>query len=201
VTEEIDLETRLAAAITDPDFEKLELAMREPDIFRALAIERQEIRHSNFFAFLLDPGENHGLGDILLRKFLRDIFADSRAQGRTLFDADLMDFSQVDVRREWRGMDTREVRQLRHGSVRTCHDFDRGLACCACCRPAKSGCITFSRKTPQRLMRRFTRALVMSSEGHLDLNFASYPLQIGGAHMSLAREQPATSRLVRLRYA
>jgi hypothetical protein len=36
VTEEIDLETRLAAAITDPDFEKLELAMREPDIFRAL---------------------------------------------------------------------------------------------------------------------------------------------------------------------
>lgn len=55
MTEEIDLETRLAAAITDPDFEKLELAMREPDIFRALAIERQEIRHSNFFAFLLDP--------------------------------------------------------------------------------------------------------------------------------------------------
>lgn len=105
VTEEIDLEGRLAAAITDPDFEKLELAMREPNIFRALAIERQEIRHSNFFAYLLDPGENHGLGEILLRKFLRDIFADTRAQGRTLFDADLMDFSQVDVRREWRGID------------------------------------------------------------------------------------------------
>ncbi|WP_284267025.1 PD-(D/E)XK nuclease family protein [Bradyrhizobium iriomotense] len=105
MTDEVDLETRLAAAITDPDFEKLELAMREPNIFRALAIERQEIRHSNFFAYLLDPGENHGLGDILLRKFLRDIFADSRAQGRTLFDADLMDFSDVDVRREWRGID------------------------------------------------------------------------------------------------
>jgi hypothetical protein len=105
VTEEIDLETRLAAAITDPDFEKLELAMREPNIFRALAIERHEIRHSNFFAYLLDPGENHGLGDILLRKFLRDIFGDSRAQGRSLFDADLMDFSQVDVRREWRDID------------------------------------------------------------------------------------------------
>ncbi|MBK3665080.1 PD-(D/E)XK nuclease family protein [Bradyrhizobium diazoefficiens] len=105
MSEEVDLETRLAAAITDPDFEKLELAMGDPNIFRALAIERQEIRHSNFFAYLLDPGENHGLGDILLRKFLRDIFADSRAQGRTLFDADLMDFSDVDVRREWRGID------------------------------------------------------------------------------------------------
>jgi PD-(D/E)XK nuclease superfamily len=105
VTEDVDLESRLAAAITDPDFEKLGLAMREPNIFRALAIERHEIRHSSFFAFLLDPGENHGLGDILLRKFLRDIFADNRAQGRTLFDADLMDFRQVDVRREWRNID------------------------------------------------------------------------------------------------
>jgi hypothetical protein len=105
VTEGIDVEKVLAAAITDPDFETLELAMREPNIFRALAIERQEIRHSNFFAFLLDPRENHGLGDILLRKFLRDIFADSRAQNRTLFDADLLDFRQVDVRREWRNID------------------------------------------------------------------------------------------------
>jgi PD-(D/E)XK nuclease superfamily len=105
VSEEIDLQGKLAAAITDPDFEMLELAMREVNIFRALAIERQEIRHSNFFAFLLDPRENHGLGDILLRKFLRDIFADTRAQNRTLFDADLLDFRQADVRREWRNID------------------------------------------------------------------------------------------------
>jgi hypothetical protein len=105
LTESVDVERALAAAITDPDFEMLELTMREPNIFRALAIERHEIRHSNFFAFLLDPRENHGLGDILLRKFLRDIFADSRAQNRTLFDADLLDFRQVDVRREWRNID------------------------------------------------------------------------------------------------
>ncbi|MFX4454750.1 PD-(D/E)XK nuclease family protein, partial [Acinetobacter baumannii] len=75
------------------------------NIFRALAVERHEIRHSNFFAFLLDPRENHGLGDILLRKFLRDIFSDRRADDRTLFDADLMDFRQVDVRREWKNID------------------------------------------------------------------------------------------------
>lgn len=105
MSDQINLEKRLAAAITDPDFEILELVMREANIFRALAIERYEIRHSNFFAYLLDPRENHGLGDILLRKFLRDIFADSRAQERTLFDADLMELRQVDVRREWRGID------------------------------------------------------------------------------------------------
>lgn len=74
------------------------------------------------------------------------------------------------------------------------------LAALVVVRP-RADAFTFSRKTPQRLMRRFTRALVMSSEGHLDLNFASCRVQIGGAHMCLAREQPATSRLVRLRYA
>ena len=103
--DEADIERGLAAAITDPDFESLELTLREPNLFRALAISRHEIRHSNFFAFLLDPRENHGLGDTLLRKFLRDIFSDSRAQNRKLFDADLMDFRQVEVRREWRNID------------------------------------------------------------------------------------------------
>ena len=105
MADEADIERGLAAAITDPDFESLELTLREPNLFRALAISRHEIRHSNFFAFLLDPRENHGLGDILLRKFLRDIFSDSRAQNRKLFDADLMDFRQVEVRRGWRNID------------------------------------------------------------------------------------------------
>lgn len=100
-----DKQRMLAAVITDPQFEKLELKMREANIFRALAVERYEIRHSNFFAFLLDPRENHGLGDILLRKFLRDIFADTKVQNRTLFHADSMDLSNVDVRREWRNID------------------------------------------------------------------------------------------------
>jgi hypothetical protein len=105
MADKVDIERDLAAAITDPDFEMLELTMREPNIFRALTIERNEIRHSNFFAYLLDPRENRGLGDILLRKFLRDIFSHGRAQNRTLFDADLMNFRQVEVRREWRNID------------------------------------------------------------------------------------------------
>lgn len=100
-----DVEKLLGSAITDPDFERLELAIREPNIFRALAIERREIRHSNFMAYLLDPGENHGLRDIVLRKFLRDVFADSRASRRTLFDADALDLREIELRREWRNID------------------------------------------------------------------------------------------------
>lgn len=79
--------------------------MREPNIFRALSIERREVRHSNFLAYLLDPQENHGLRDIVLRKFLKDIFSDKKAQERTIYDADGLDLSLVEIRREWRHID------------------------------------------------------------------------------------------------
>lgn len=95
----------VGSAIADPDFERIQLSLREPNIFRALAISRREIRHSNFLAYLFDPHENHGLRDIVLRKFLRDIFADTRAEGRNLFDADILDLREIEIRREWRNID------------------------------------------------------------------------------------------------
>ena len=103
--EQEEVERLLGSAITDPDFEKLELALREPNIFRALAIERREIRHSNFFSYLLDPAESHGLREIVLRKFLRDVFSDTKVKERTLFDADTLDLRVVEIRREWRNID------------------------------------------------------------------------------------------------
>jgi hypothetical protein len=61
----------VGSAIADPDFERIQLSLREPNIFRALAISRQEIRHSNSLACLFDPQENQGLREIVLRKFLQ----------------------------------------------------------------------------------------------------------------------------------
>ncbi|MDE1947090.1 MAG: PD-(D/E)XK nuclease family protein [Burkholderiales bacterium] len=40
------------------------------NVFDALAIARQEIRHSRFLAFLLDPASPHGLGSAFLRGIL-----------------------------------------------------------------------------------------------------------------------------------
>ena len=40
------------------------------NLFEAVNIVRQEIRHSNFLAFLLNPAESHGLGDKFLRALL-----------------------------------------------------------------------------------------------------------------------------------
>lgn len=41
------------------------------NIFEAVNMTRQEIRHSRFLAFLLDPRESHGLGDQFLRSVLK----------------------------------------------------------------------------------------------------------------------------------
>ena len=99
------MDKKLASLITDYDFEQIELALREPNVFKALSIGRKEIRHSNFLAYILNPNENHGLNDIVLKKFLRDIFSDSKALNRTAFDSDYLDISTCEIRREWRNID------------------------------------------------------------------------------------------------
>ena len=40
------------------------------NLFEAVNMVRQEIRHSSFLAFLLNPAESHGLGDRFLRAIL-----------------------------------------------------------------------------------------------------------------------------------
>lgn len=42
------------------------------NIFKVLKLENHEIRHSNFLAWLLNPKENHGLGDKFLKNFMQE---------------------------------------------------------------------------------------------------------------------------------
>lgn len=99
------MEKKLEAIIRDHDFEMIELSLREPNIFRSLSIERMEIRHSNFIAYILDPRESHGLGDVIIRKLFRDIFSDSKVVTKNIFDADELDLRNIEIRREWRNID------------------------------------------------------------------------------------------------
>ncbi|QIE30352.1 PD-(D/E)XK nuclease family protein [Caballeronia sp. SBC2] len=67
--------------------------------FRVLRADRYEIRHTNTLAWLLNPTENHGMGDVFLRGFLkavREATDDSEAQFRYETDA----HSAIRVRRE-----------------------------------------------------------------------------------------------------
>ncbi len=60
--------------IDDKRFDELELGLNKPNLFEILRIPRNEIRHSNFLSWLLNPKGSHGLGDIFLTRFVRKIF-------------------------------------------------------------------------------------------------------------------------------
>ena len=44
-----------------------------PNVFDVLRISRNEIRHSNILAWLLDSSGNHGLEDSFIREFVKSI--------------------------------------------------------------------------------------------------------------------------------
>ncbi|MCH7527577.1 MAG: PD-(D/E)XK nuclease family protein, partial [Planctomycetes bacterium] len=77
------------------------------NIFRALRIEKAEIRHSNVLAWLMDPVGTHGLGSIVLRRMLSSILLDAPEPviGISPARVELMELSDVEVRREWRHID------------------------------------------------------------------------------------------------
>jgi hypothetical protein len=106
-------ETKRHQAVLDtfladnPELEQLSAQLATFNIFRALKIERAEIRHSNTLGWLLDPSESHGLDDVFLRRILSNILLESGADTENLTAAqvELMDFRDVEVRREWRHID------------------------------------------------------------------------------------------------
>ena len=72
------MDTGLKALITSAEFRKLNAYINKFNIFKVLSLENYEIRHSNFLAWLLDPKESHGLGDIFLKLFLEEIVEEDR---------------------------------------------------------------------------------------------------------------------------
>lgn len=74
------------------------------NLFDILKISRTEIRHSNMLGWLLNPNENYGLGDALLKSILQDVVrADSSRYD--VFETLLMDLYSFSVYREWKNID------------------------------------------------------------------------------------------------
>ena len=55
------------------ELQQLEKMFEKFNIFDCLKLSRQEIRHSNFLAWLLDPNETHGMNDYFLKEFLKEV--------------------------------------------------------------------------------------------------------------------------------
>jgi hypothetical protein len=91
--------------LKNEDFDRLDLELKIPNIFKILKVSTTEIRHSNFLSWLLDPKDTHKLGDIFLKRFLREVFSSNRFEEVNPEDVEGMDFSKVEVRREWKNID------------------------------------------------------------------------------------------------
>jgi hypothetical protein len=105
----IDAETinRLQDLVVhNPDLERLESILDRFNIFEALGAVHQEVRHSDFLSFLLNPRQNHGLGDLFVKRLLQEAIAQADfSQPITPIDLDIWDLDDIDVRREWQSID------------------------------------------------------------------------------------------------
>lgn len=72
-----DAEALLINLLDDSDFQSLSMMEEQFNIFDALGTRRQELRHSDFLSYILDPNRPHGLGDNFLRDFLLDVTQES----------------------------------------------------------------------------------------------------------------------------
>ncbi len=79
------------------------------NVFNMLGIVNAEIRHSNVLAWLLNPKENHGFGDVFIKKFIQQVFSHNeevlKATNNSLLKISLMDYDDFTVRREWKNID------------------------------------------------------------------------------------------------
>jgi hypothetical protein len=88
--------------VDNPDLEALEAKISHFNIFEAVGMVRQEIKHSNFLQFLLDPAEKHQLGDLFLKNLLLQIVHGSAKTYLGNFDVSNSDFADAEVERECR---------------------------------------------------------------------------------------------------
>lgn len=76
------------------------------NIFDVFGFAKNEIRHSFVLRWLLDPKENHGLGDSVIKKLLRRLISlDPGRYENNAFDLLMMDCSDFTVQREIQNID------------------------------------------------------------------------------------------------
>lgn len=88
--------------------ELLESIIDDFNIFSALSIINNEIRHSSFLAWLMNPVESHGFGDYFLKSFLKNLIFNSEDTNKfhpTIFEIDEYDLANAEVLTEWKNID------------------------------------------------------------------------------------------------
>ena len=88
------------------DLAELEALVSRFNIFEALGVVNAELRHSSFLAFLLNPTESHGLGDLILKRLLQETLqANPEITSLTPIEVHVSDFSDCEVQIETDNID------------------------------------------------------------------------------------------------
>ncbi len=96
-----------AFCVNNRELERLEQLIGRFNIFEAVGMSRQEVKHSRFLAFLLDPAAPHGLGPTFLEWFLQETLAGAGAAqlAVTPLDLHLWDLEDTLVEAERQSVD------------------------------------------------------------------------------------------------
>ncbi len=102
-----DLQALEDLVVGNPDLGRLEQLLARFNLFEAIGVTRQELRHSDFLAFLLNPQQPHGLGDLLLKRLLQRTLTGRRRSVLPfwLIDLDVWSLDGAFVLREWNNID------------------------------------------------------------------------------------------------
>jgi len=94
--------------INNENLEHLEDIVNDFNIFTSLNLINNEIKHSNFLSWIMNPKENHNLKDYFLSSLLKVISMRASSLGikaPSIFDIDNWSFIETEVLREWQNID------------------------------------------------------------------------------------------------
>lgn len=99
---------KLEQLLLSEDLEELNNLTNQFNVFNALKLQNNEIRHSNFLGWLMTPYENHELGDYFLKEFLKSAiknFSQNNEIALSLIDIAYADYSDCEIKREHENID------------------------------------------------------------------------------------------------
>ena len=99
---------QLEKLLLSEDLEELNNLANHFNIFNALRLQNNEIRHSNFLAWLMSPYETHGLGDYFLKEFLKSAIKEYSLDEKieiSLKDIVFYNLDDADIKREYKHID------------------------------------------------------------------------------------------------
>lgn len=90
----------LQELVLDPQFRALKARLGDFNLFRTLGIHEKEIIHSRTLAWLMNPEESHGLGDLFLKRWMMQVIHHAELPF-SILDVEAAKWADFSVQTEW----------------------------------------------------------------------------------------------------